>query len=139
MSVIYSLLEVVTPDVALPDMLDVGWSGEVKQTGGKKQILRYGADRSRRRVVSLGDDYHFFITLSWSVLTPEIKNKILEFYFNKANQMVNSFVWRGYDENNKTGYKDYVVYFDTDLSVGIGQNMDSINDVTLSIKGKLSA
>ncbi len=136
MQVINDKLSVVIPDVY--EVLDIGWSGKLIQTGGKKQEVNYGAD-GKRRVVELGENYFFYVSLEWSVITPENKNTILDLYFNSVNQMEKSFIWRGYDEEDKKSYIDYVAYFDTDLTVGIGPTMDSINEVTLSIKGKLNA
>lgn len=136
MSVFHDLLPVATPDVY--ETLDIGWSGNLTLTGGKSQIVRYGVDNSRR-VTGLGDSYVFRVSFNYDNLLPEKKETIQDLYLKKVDGRIKSFIWRGFDGDNKTDYHDYVVWFDSQLVVGIGPVMDSIGDILFSIKGKLSA
>ncbi len=134
----YDSLSVKTPDYS--GKFPREWSGPIPFQSGKAQVVRYGADGASVKVTDLSSNKAHFVNVPMNNISTADKNTIWDIWNDsaKANGFGRTFLWDGFDEEDKTLTKSYVVRFAASVPVtyGMTEGSDSISQIRLQIVGK---
>ncbi len=135
---IYDSLPVKTPDYS--GKFPREWSGPITFQSGKAQVVRYGADGSSVKVTDLSSNKANYVTFPMNNISIANFNTMWDIWNDsaKANGFGRTFLWDGFDEEDKDEIKSYVVRYAAQppATIGMTAGSDSISQIRLQIVGK---
>jgi hypothetical protein len=100
--------------------------------------MRMGADRVSRKITTLSSNIIANVSFNMTNISTENRNTVWDIWNDaaKANGLARTFLWDGFDEEDKTLLRSYVVQFNSAIPSDIGPTLDGLPSINLRIVGK---